>query len=289
MASKLNPWGVARSLAVRTRPLRSHIDRTTTPIVVRRRGLSDNLDSRPPSDDPNASLPPIESRPPELPPPEIFAPNFLNAEAIAALENAAAGRDLYEEDDAGVKFHMPNRPGKKEQLQDRYHPVVDQLTKLLMKDGKLSKAQRHMTMVLNYLRTTPAPRVSPLRPLLPGAPPPAQLPLNPLLYLTLAIDSVAPLVKVRALKGMAGGGQALELPVPLAVRARRRIAIMWIIDAVSKKNSTGSGRGQFAVRFGQEIVAVIEGRSGIWDKRQAIHKVATAARANLTHPNANRV
>lgn len=142
-----------------------------------------------------------------------------------------------------------------------------------------------MAMILNYLRMSPAPKVNPLRPLLPGAPPPTHLPLNPLLYLTLAIDSVAPLIRVKNMKGMAGGGQALELPEPMAVRARRRVAVMWILDIVNKKQSRGSGRGQFAARFGEEIVAVVEGRSRVWDKRQQVHKVGTAARANLMHPN----
>ena len=142
-----------------------------------------------------------------------------------------------------------------------------------------------MGLILNYLRTSPAPKVNPLRPLLPGSPPPSHLPLNPLLYLTLAIDSVAPLIRVKSMKGMAGGGQALELPEPLAVRARRRTAVHWILDIVNKKQSRGSGRGQFAHRFAEEIVAVVEGRSRVWDRRQQVHKLGTAARANLNHPN----
>lgn len=213
----------------------------------------------------------------------MFAPNFLNAEAIAALEKAAAGQDIYGEGDEGLLFAMPEKLGKHQKLQDRYHPVVDQVTKLLMRDGKLSRAQRHMSLILNYLRTAPAPKISPLRPLLPGSPPPSQLPLNPLLYLTLAIDSVAPIIRIRSLKGAAGGGAALDLPEPMAARARRRVAVMWILDAVSKKRSTGSGRAQFATRFAQEIVAVAEGRSAVWDKRNQVHKLGTASRANLTH------
>ena len=124
-----------------------------------------------------------------------------------------------------------------------------------------------------------------MRPLLPGSPPPGQLPLNPLLYLTLAIDSVAPIVRIRSLKGMASGGNSLDIPEPIDARARRRMAIMWILDVVNKKRSTGSGRKQFAARFGAEIVAVIEGRSSVWDRRQLVHKMGTAARANLSHPN----
>lgn len=138
-----------------------------------------------------------------------------------------------------------------------------------------------MALVMNYLRTAPAPIYSPKFPLLPGAPPAAHLPLNPVLYITLAIDSVAPLVKVKSIAGAAGGGRALEMPVPLALRQRRRTAFMWILDAVDKKPSKGSGRTQFAQRVAEEIVAVVEGRSGVWEKRKLVHKLGTTARASV--------
>lgn len=235
---------------------------------------------RPTSNDGDLAVPE-----PYIPRPvEPFADNFLNAEAIAALERAAAGQDALDLIAEGLKFNMPTPPGKHEQLQDRLHPVIHQITRMLMRDGKLSKAEKHVSLILNYLRTSPPPRVSPLRPLLPGSPPPSELPLNPLLYLTLAIDSVAPIVRVRSMKGAAGGGNALDVPEPISARARRRQAILWILDIVNRKRSTGSGRGQFAARFGQEIVAVVEGRSTVWDRRQVLHKLCTTARANLNHP-----
>ncbi|KAI1336974.1 ribosomal protein S7 domain-containing protein [Xylariaceae sp. FL0016] len=291
MSSKLSPWRTARALAVRPHPLRASPERIhRAGVLVARRGLTNDTTNYPPSDD--ASIPPPRpsstqgSASAEPFTVETFAPNFVNAEALATLERAAEGGSINGEYDDGLKFHLPERPGKNAQLQNRQHPVIDQVTKLLMRDGKLSKAQRHMSLILNYLRTSPPPKTNPLRPLLPGAPPASHLPLNPLLYLTLAIDSVAPLVRIKALKGAAGGGQALELPEPMPMRARRRIAVMWILDVVNRKRSTGSGRAQFAHRFGQEIVAVVEGRSGVWDKRQQLHKQGTAARANLSHPNA---
>ncbi|KAI1642326.1 ribosomal protein S7 [Daldinia loculata] len=293
MSCKLTPWGAAaavRNLSIRTRRAPTTTFRIAsrpeqrpayqTPFLITTRGITDDTNTR---------IPPQSETPPPTPaeyvpkPPEIFAPNFLNAEAIAALEKAAANQALYDEGDEGLLFNMPDRVGKGQQLQDRYHPVVEQVTKLLMKDGKLSQAQRNMAMILNYLRTTPAPKVSPQRPLLPGSPPADQLPLNPLLYLTLAIDSVAPLIRIRSLRGAAGGGQSLDLPQPIAARARRRIAVMWILDAVRRKRSAGSGRAQFATRFAQELISVVEGKSTVWDKRNSIHKLGTAARANLTH------
>lgn len=138
-----------------------------------------------------------------------------------------------------------------------------------------------MSFILNHLRTAPPPQTNPGRPLVPGTPPPSHLPLNPVLYLTAAIDSVAPLLRIRTMKGAAGGGAALQLPAPLGLRQRRRTAIKWILDSASKKRSRGSGRGQFAQRVAEEIISVVEGRSAVWDRRQLIHKTGTGARANL--------
>lgn len=140
-----------------------------------------------------------------------------------------------------------------------------------------------MSFILNHLRTAPPPTPNPARPLLPGSPPPSHLPLNPILYLTLAIDSVAPLLRIRSQKGAAGGGAALQIPVPLGLRQRRRQAVQWILDAANKKGSRGSGRGQFAQRVAEEIVSVVEGKSGAWERRGLVHKTGTSARANLSY------
>ena len=74
---------------------------------------------------------------------------------------------------------------------------------------------------------------------------------------------------------------ALQIPVPLRERTRRRTAIMWILDAAKKRKNRGSGKNMFAQRVAEEVVAVVEGRSAVWDRRQTIHKVGVAARANM--------
>lgn len=141
-----------------------------------------------------------------------------------------------------------------------------------------------MAIILNYLRTSPPPKYDPSRPLLPTAPASSHhLPLDPVLYLGLAIDSVAPLIKLRGFKGLAGGGKSLDVPIPLGARQRRRIAFQWILDAVNKKKSKGSGRTMFPHRVAEEIVAVVEGRSNVWDRRVQAHKQGTSNRANLAH------
>jgi small subunit ribosomal protein S7 len=146
-----------------------------------------------------------------------------------------------------------------------------------------------MSLILNHLRTAPPPVPNPAKPLLPGAPPPSHLPLNPVGYLTLAIDSVAPLLRIRSQRGAAGGGAALQIPVPLGLRQRRRAAVKWILDAASKKESRGSGRGQFATRVAEEIIRVVEGKSSAWDKRGLLHKTGTSNRANLTYKKRKRM
>lgn len=160
-------------------------------------------------------------------------------------------------------------------------PIVTQLTNLLMRDGKKSVAERNMATILSALRTLPAPTLSTTRPLIPGTPAASHLPLNPIAYLTAAVDSVAPLMRIRSQRGAAGGGVALQIPVPLGLRQRRRTAFTWILDAASKRANRGSGKDMFAQRVAQELVAVVEGRSGVWEKRQAVHRLATAARTNI--------
>lgn len=137
-----------------------------------------------------------------------------------------------------------------------------------------------MSFILNYLRTTAPPVQDPKRPWVPGTPPAHHLPLNPIAYLTTAIDSVAPLIRMKRIAGGAAGGLPLDLALPLQSRQRRRIAVKWILEAVDKKPSRGSGKNTFATRFAEELVAVTEGRSPVWEKRLQLHKMGAAARTN---------
>ncbi|KAF2110587.1 30S ribosomal protein-like protein S7 [Lophiotrema nucula] len=185
----------------------------------------------------------------------------------------------------GVKFGLPSLPlPKGSHLKYRYDDIVDQVTNLLMRHGRKSVAQRNMSLILQHLRTSPIPTINPARPLLPGAPPPSHLPLNPILYLTLAIDSVAPLLRIRSQRGAAGGGVALQIPVPLGQRQRRRTSVEWILGNASKRRTMGSGKGGFAQRIAQELIACVEGKSSAWERRNAIHKLGVAARANIVMP-----
>lgn len=57
------------------------------------------------------------------------------------------------ERETGLKFQMPPLPlPKTEHVKHRYDPLVDQFTKLLMKDGKLSMAQKVCRLCLVFLK-----------------------------------------------------------------------------------------------------------------------------------------
>lgn len=101
------------------------------------------------------------------------------------------------------------------------------------------------------------------------------------MYLTLAVDSVAPILRIKQIKGAAGGGKALPVPVPLSLRRRRWEAIHWILGAANKRKGRGSGTGMLAQKVADEIIAVVEGKSGAWATREGLHKQAVVARANI--------
>ncbi|KAL1841880.1 hypothetical protein VTJ49DRAFT_6479 [Mycothermus thermophilus] len=299
MPPRLNLWSACRALSIRTRPAvaasRPQSAALAAPVSLARRSFSDNASTQlPPNNSNLPPPPPPSSSSSAAPPPSTPNPGESSAvEVPTSPENEMAlnqlrmieyGLSPLDPAVEGHKYGLPELPlPSQKNSKYRYDGVVEQLTKLIMKDGKLAKAQRDMAMVLNYLRTSPPPRLDPSKPLLPGAPPAHHLPLDPVLYLSLAVDSVAPLVKLRPFKGLAGGGKSLEVPIPLRARQRRRIAFNWILDVVERKKSRGSGRTQFAHRLAEEIVAVVEGKSTVWDRRLEQHKRGTANRANLLH------
>ena len=137
---------------------------------------------------------------------------------------------------------------------------------------------QNMDTILNILRTSPPPSAGSQgfgSGLLTNLPREA-LPLNPIQYLSAIIDSVAPLLKVKQLKGIMGGGASLPIPVPLRPHARRRTAIKWILNSAANRREP-----RLADRVAKELLAVAEGRGGAWDRRQMVHKLGISARANL--------
>ena len=109
------------------------------------------------------------------------------------------------------------------------------------------------------------------------------LPLHPIEYLTTIIDSIAPLVKIRQQKGLAGGGASLPIPVPLGVRQRRRQAIQWILAAADGRKEVN-----LAERVAKTLVDIAEGKSAIWERRSMVHRLGVSARSNVRSGNRGR-
>ncbi|KAA8572724.1 hypothetical protein EYC84_003313 [Monilinia fructicola] len=305
MPPRLNFHSVSRSLTIRSRPIvatrnPAFFNITPTARSEEARDIAEITGQTPPDMGRSTNVQDILKRDQEGKDkaPEVIKENIKDSQSASALseqvsfanlmalgrlghlENGADASDLTID---GHRFGLPELPiPSNNNLKYRYDPVVSQVTNMMMKHGKKSVAQRNMSYVLNHLRTASPPTPNPSKPLLPGTPPPSHLPLNPILYLTTAIDSVAPLLRISSQKGAAGGGASLQIPVPLSVRQRRRQAIKWILDSASKKQSRGSGRGIFAQKFAEEIISVVEGRSTVWERRALVHKTGTSARANLS-------
>ena len=139
-------------------------------------------------------------------------------------------------------------------LPQRTDPVIQQCTNMIMRDGKKQRAERHISraLYLAYLQTRQ----------------------DPVELLKKCLDDLAPLMVVKTFS--TGVAKANVVPVPLSNRQRMRIAWKWIVDASSARASS-----DFAVRLGEEIVAVSKGTGSAFDKRDQIHKTAIAHRAYI--------
>ncbi|KAI9371535.1 ribosomal protein S7 domain-containing protein [Aspergillus egyptiacus] len=133
-----------------------------------------------------------------------------------------------------------------------------------------------MSAILEHLHASPPPAVHPRRRLLSDGATIAQLPLDPIRYLTVIVDSIAPLIANKSVSGIAGGGASVNVPVPLALRQRRRFAIRWIIDASDKRRDI-----KFETRVANELLAAAEGRSSAWEKKELVYKLGVAGRVNV--------
>ncbi|KAJ6075400.1 uncharacterized protein N7446_003177 [Penicillium canescens] len=213
----------------------------------------------------------VEPNNESIPVPGVGAGQGIEASDEAAAALASMIEQVQEqalEQNPGLKFDEPVLPSNIRTLnfRKRYDTLQDQFTKMMM--------EKHVHRSGPPPHRRP-PQVNPRRRLL-GAPPASQLPLDPVLYLTLIVDSVAPLFRIRQQKGIAGGGTAVQIPHPLTLRQRRRTAIKWILDQSDKRKDA-----LFAHRVAAELVAVAEGRSSVWDKRDQQHKIGISGRANL--------
>lgn len=77
---------------------------------------------------------------------EVEKTTFAHLLALGQMENIAAGghgNDAVDIESVGHKFGLPALPLESQNhMKHRYDPLVEQVTNLLMRDGKKSAAQR---------------------------------------------------------------------------------------------------------------------------------------------------
>lgn len=150
-------WSACRALAARSRP--ALLNREALAVGAPRRNLSDEAGKTPPGAGKDAApgefeamfraannKGPLEAH--GLTPSQeealyeggVIPPASTGNEAVDQLAQAASGLEIVGRE--GHKFPLPELPIPwYMQMKNRYHPVLAQLSRLLMREGKLSKAQ----------------------------------------------------------------------------------------------------------------------------------------------------
>lgn len=136
----------------------------------------------------------------------------------------------------------------------RTDPVLQHVTNMIMRHGRKEYAERTLSRAL-YLVFCETRR-------------------DPIETLKRALDDLAPLCITKTFN--TGVAKAAVIPVPLNQRQRNRIAWKWIVEGANQRASD-----DFAVRLGEEIVAVSKGSGSGFDKRDQLHRTAVAHRAYI--------
>ncbi|KAG9298416.1 hypothetical protein G9A89_000415 [Geosiphon pyriformis] len=142
---------------------------------------------------------------------------------------------------------------KQDIIPPRHDPILSHVTNMIMRDGKKTIAKAILNDALHIIQI--------------------QTHSNPVEILHAAIETASPLVRVISQRK---GVKVIQVPGPLNERQRHHRAIKWIIEASDKRPEKS-----FGVRFGMEILAVINGVSKVLEKKNQVHKLAVANRANL--------
>jgi len=133
-------------------------------------------------------------------------------------------------------------------------PILSYFANLIMKDGKRHQAAQQVAETLNNIHIiTQSP---------------------PLPILREAVERASPEVKVVSQKQR---HKNIMTPRPLNAKQRTGQAIRWIIQF-----SEGRQEYKFDQRLAREIVAIVNGNSDVLKKKDEVHKLALANRANAS-------
>ncbi|KAJ2378498.1 hypothetical protein IW150_000755 [Coemansia sp. RSA 2607] len=135
----------------------------------------------------------------------------------------------------------------------RADPLLSQLVNMIMRDGKKMRAERFVQMALLDIRQ--------------------HCNSDPYRLLSDAIEGVAPLMDTRSARQ---GSKVIQVPRALNLRQRRRRAIVWLLESAARRNER-----QLHLRLSGEIQAIINGTSGVLEKKLQLHKTVLANRSNI--------
>ncbi|KAJ2608948.1 hypothetical protein EV177_004707 [Coemansia sp. RSA 1804] len=135
----------------------------------------------------------------------------------------------------------------------RSDPLLSQLVNMIMRNGEKMKAERFVQLALRDIRQTSNS--------------------DPYKLLSDAIDLASPMMETKSTRI---GSKVVHIPRALNIRQRRRRAIVWLLAAVDKRKE----RSLF-MRLSGELQAIVNGTSGILEKKLSLHKTVLANRSNI--------
>ncbi|ORX74296.1 ribosomal protein S7 [Linderina pennispora] len=135
----------------------------------------------------------------------------------------------------------------------RADPLLSQLVNTIMRDGKKLRAERFVQEAMLDIR--------------------AHTNSDPYKVVQDAVELAAPVMDTKSGRQ---GSKVIQIPRPLNLRQRRRRAIVWILDSVKKRNER-----KFHMRLSGELQAIINGTSGVLEKKLQLHKMVLANRSNI--------
>ncbi|CCJ28643.1 unnamed protein product [Pneumocystis jirovecii] len=126
---------------------------------------------------------------------------------------------------------------------------------IIMKKGKKTKAQKQLENAFLYIKQ--------------------KTNTNPHFIFSKAIEKTSPLIKLISTKK---GSKSIKIPVPLNEYQQHRKAIIWILEASNKRHNRN-----FSERLAQELIAVVDGTSSVFQRKEQLHKLALVRNfSNLT-------
>jgi small subunit ribosomal protein S7 len=129
-------------------------------------------------------------------------------------------------------------------------PLVQRMVRLMLRDGKKTKAEAVALQALEYLRVK-------------------KQTTDPAAALTLAAANVSPLMEVRSVKVR---GRTFRVPMPLTAKRSEGMGLKWMIQSARRK------KRPMHEALAEEIVLAAKGQGDAMKKKEEVTRNAAEAR-----------